>query len=443
MRTLLTVALLCQISLISFSQTVSDSLKTKLTEPVIIDSIKIRGNDITEEFIILRELTFSIGDTVDNEMLHFNRERIYSLALFNRVELSVENSKNKNVLLIDVAETWYLYPIPFWYTQSNSLKTLTYGINLLWKNFRGRNETLRAVIGLGYDKYFSIQYDNPALLHDENIGFSVATSYYNFNNRNKIAERLNKSEYTYKIVRGNLGLWKRINQFNLIGSSFGYDHWEVKINPVDAITASGKKIDHLPIMGIYHFYDSRDLKLFSQDGLYSFLSFYHKGFSVDNISYNSFEMDLRGYKSLVGELSSKVRVFHRRTFGVKVPFYDYSYLGYSEKIRGHSTNFIEGENSILSSIELTYSIISEWNVSLKIPLIPESLTSARIGIHINSFIDAGTVFNNGESLILKKFYSGYGVGLTILLLPYNAFRFEYAINELGKGEFVFATGFSF
>jgi len=87
--------------------------------------------------------------------------------------------------------------------------------------------------------------------------------------------------------------------------------------------------------------------------------------------------------------------------------------------------------------------LDEWNVSIKLPLIPQSLTSARIGIHINIFADAGTVFENGQSLILKKFYSGYGVGITLLLLPYNAFRFEYAINELGKGEIVFATGFSF
>lgn len=154
-------------------------------------------------------------------------------------------------------------------------------------------------------------------------------------------------------------------------------------------------------------------------------------------------MDFRGYQTILGDLSSKVRLFHRRTFGKLVPLYDYSYLGYSERIRGHSNNFIEANNSILTSAELSYPLLSEWNFSIKLPLIPQNLTSARVAIHFNLFADAGTVFNNGQPLIPRKFYSGYGVGLILLFLPYNALRLEYAINELGKGEVLFATGFSF
>lgn len=443
MRKILLLSFLFLINLISFSQTLPDSLTTRLLKPVKIDSIEIRGNKTTEDFIILRELTFGVGDTVDNEKLHFNKERIFSLTLFNRVELFVENHEEKNILIIDVTESWYLYPIPFWYTQNNSIKKLTYGIDFLLKNFRGRNETLHATVGLGYDKYFTVKYENPALLYDEDIGFSVYAGYTNFNNRNETAERLNKGNFSYRVIHGSIGVWKRINQFNLIGGSLSFNYWEAKTKPIGAITASGKLIDHLPGAGVYHFYDSRDLKLYSQDGFYSLVNYLHRGFGVDNINYSILEIDLRGYQTLAGELSSKLRLFHKRTFGREVPFYDYEYLGYSEKIRGHNNDFVEGHNSILTSAELSYPILDEWNVSIKLPLIPQSLTSARIGIHINIFADAGTVFENGQSLILKKFYSGYGVGITLLLLPYNAFRFEYAINELGNGEIVFATGFSF
>ncbi len=443
MRTILLLAFLFLFNLISISQTQQDSLTAKLSEPVKVDSIEIRGNKTTEDFIILRELTFGVGDTVDNKKLHFNKERIFSLTLFNRVELFIESIERKNILVIDVTEAWYLYPIPFWYTQNNSIKKLTYGIDFLLKNFRGRNETLHTTFGLGYDKYFSMKYENPALLYDEDIGFSVYAGYINFNNRNKAAERLNKGNFSYRVINGSIGIWKRLNQFNLIGGSLSFNYREAKTKPIGAITASGKLIDHLPSVSLYHFYDSRDLKLYSQDGFYSLVNYMHRGFAVDNINYNIFELDLRGYQTLAGEFSSKLRFFHKRTFGRQVPFYDYAYLGYSEKIRGHNNDFVEGHNAILTSVELSYPLLDEWNVSIKLPLIPQSLTSARIGIHFNIFADAGTVFENGRSLILKKFYSGYGFGLTFLLLPYQAFRLVYAINELGNGEVVFATGFSF
>lgn len=443
MRKIILFALLIVFNLISLSQKLPEDYSKNLIEPVRIDSIAIIGNQTTKDFIILRELTFKPGEIVDSTLLHFNRERIFSLALFNRVELSVEKTEEKNVLLINVEESWYLYPIPFWYSKNNSIKTLTYGINFLKRNFRGRNETLRANIGVGYDKYFSIQYDNPALSYDNEIGFSTSASYYSFNNLNAEAERLNNGKFTYRVVRGSIGFWKRINQFYLVGSNATFDYWEANTSPKGNLTASGKKIDHLPILSIYQFYDTRDLKLFSQDGLYCFLSLANKGFGIDNINYNSLEMDFRGYQTILGDLSSKVRLFHRRTFGKLVPLYDYSYLGYSERIRGHSNNFIEANNSILTSAELSYPLLSEWNFSIKLPLIPQNLTSARVAIHFNLFADAGTVFNNGQPLIPRKFYSGYGVGLILLFLPYNALRLEYAINELGKGEVLFATGFSF
>ncbi|MEW6653814.1 MAG: BamA/TamA family outer membrane protein, partial [Bacteroidota bacterium] len=349
----------------------------------------------------------------------------------------------KNTLIIEVEESWYLYPIPYWYTKNNSIETLTYGVYFLRRNFRGRNETLKANIAIGYDKYFSLQYDNPALFYDNEIGFSALVSYYNYTNVNETAKKLNEGDFIYKVVRGTVGFWKRINQFYLVGTKAAFDYWEINTSAKGALTASGNKRDRLPSLSFYQFYDTRDLKLFSQNGIYSFLSFAHKGFGVDGISYNSLEIDLRGYQIIAGELSSKLRLFHSRTFGRQVPFYDYSFLGFSEKIRGHNNIFYDAHNSLLTSLELSYPLLNEWNFSIKLPLIPKNLTSARVGIHFNLFADAGTVFNNGEPLILKKFHSGYGVGLTLLLLPYNAIRFEYAINELGKGEIIFAAGFSF
>ena len=54
-------------------------------KPFRVDSIVIKGNDITEPEIILTELTFSKGEVVDSVKLRYNRERIYSLGIFTNV----------------------------------------------------------------------------------------------------------------------------------------------------------------------------------------------------------------------------------------------------------------------------------------------------------------------------------------------------------------------
>ena len=86
--------LIFYLSVNAFSQTVVDSSAYNAS-PQLVDSIKVTGNDITEEFIILRELTFGVGDTVTLKTLNYNEERIFSLGIFNKVELKIEKENGE------------------------------------------------------------------------------------------------------------------------------------------------------------------------------------------------------------------------------------------------------------------------------------------------------------------------------------------------------------
>ena len=99
------------ISSIILSAGEADTVIIPSDSTVIIDSLEITGNDITEEYIILREMTIDAGDTVNNKIIEFNRERIYSLGLFNFVDLHIEQDGDLNILVIDVDEGWYIWPI--------------------------------------------------------------------------------------------------------------------------------------------------------------------------------------------------------------------------------------------------------------------------------------------------------------------------------------------
>jgi len=78
-----------------------------------------------------------------------------------------------------------------------------------------------------------------------------------------------------------------------------------------------------------------------------------------------------------------------------------------------------------------------------LPLIPEALLTYRIEMYAQIFADAGVTQLRGKSINLSHSFSGYGFGLTTLILPYNIARLEFAMNELGKKELVFDLGISF
>jgi outer membrane protein assembly factor BamA len=418
-----------------------DSLRQKEIT-VRVDSIVIYGNKVTEADVILQELTFKKGDFVSEKILSYNRERVYSLGLFTNVNIFPIFRDSLAFVVINVKESWYVWPIPVLDIKDNMIKRTTYGLYLQFKNFRGKNETLTASASFGYDPSFGISYYRPWLLREDNIFLSVNLFYRSPVNKSMIAERLYGESFSQRIYTGDLTIGKRFDLFNVAGIWAGYDYIETP-RFIPGISASDQRIDRLPRAGISYTFDSRNLKQFPDSGLYVAATYEHKGFGLNNINYAAAKLDLRSYYRLLGDLTGKWRLASRATMGPNIPYYDYSILGSLEKVRGHYNEIREGHFFYLASAELKYPIIKEWNFSIKLPLLPQQLTSYRIAVFTNIFGDTGAVQDRNTKLGLRDFYSGYGAGLTLLLLPYNVIRFEYALNELRQGELLFGFGFSF
>jgi len=422
----------------------SDTLKSNL-EKFKVDSIKIFGNEKTETYIILRELTFTEGDSVNNTILDFNKERVFSLGLFTKVNIyPVFNNDNSGVI-IDVVESWYIYPIPFIRKYHNSWDYLSVGMYFTYQNFQGKNENLRIAFGLGYDPFLSFYYDDPAIDYKRGLGFTIGGAIIDLQNKSKNAEIIMGKKYSNKLYMLNSSISKRLDQFNqlFLQLSFNYVNAPNHLN-YKGITASTKTIDRVISISGGYIYDTRNLKQFSQDGRFASVSIMHNGFNINNINYYVLRGDYREYKHIINNfLLTRWRIAFRHTFGSNVPYYNFSYLGYDEYVRGRSSEIREGNNMLISSLEFGSPIIDEFDFSLKLPIIPQQLTSARISVFLTAFADAGNAFNNDYKFNINDFYSGYGLGLTFLILPYDAIRLEYAIGSNGKGEILIATGFSF
>ena len=425
-----------------YSQT-TDSLFNSELYPFIVDSINITGNETTENFIILRELNFAVGDTLTQQNSIYNRERVYSLGIFNHVYFIPTIIDSKRILNIEVEEGWYIYPIPVIQATENDLNKLSYGMYLKLKNFRGRNEDITAYFLLGYDPTFGLNYYNPNIIGKENIFINSGMSYSNVSNKSPTAENLYGSNFRQKVIGARFTTGKRFGLFNRLYLNSGYTYIETPFY-IPGVNASDNRIDNLVELGIGFEHDTRDLVQFPKDGIYSNLVYTAKGLGIDDISYGVASIDFREYRNIFNGIIGKWRFASRFTFGDDVPYYDHSIIGNSEKIRGHYFEKFEGDDYYLTSVELYYPIIEELNIDLSfIPIIPDKLLSYRIGFYTQIFAETGMAKYKDEPLAINKFNSGYGLGLTFLILPYSILRVEVAFNEQLKSQFIFDLGVSF
>ena len=421
----------------------SDTVLISGNYSIKIDSIKIEGNKITEPDVILRELTFSIGDTVTPKIVNYNLNRIYSLGIFTQVKLVPFNIRGRNILVIHVEESWYIYPIPFVEFQDRDWQKISYGLNLMVRNFRGENETLRTTAAFGYDPKVMIYYDHPYFIRKQNIFLTVALYYQNSKNKSSIAQQLYGGDFNQKFISGTIDLGKRFGLFNKLDLFFGYDYVE---NPafIRGISASNSRIDRQFSLGASYIFDTRDLAQFPGTGTYIFTSLQLKGMGMEGINYQIANVDFRKYIKIINDLRLKWRFASRLTFGNIVPYYDFSYFGYQERIRGYFNNEIEGNDSYFSSLELNYPLIKDIDVSFDfLPLIPKSLLSYRFALYLELFTDTGAARLWGQPLSLNGFYTGYGTGLVFLVLPYSQLRTEIAFNQFGRSQFILGLGISF
>ncbi len=429
----------------SFTQSIpGTSLNNNAEDKFVVDSISIQGNDITNNEIILRELTFKIGDTVNTKILAYNAERIYSLGIFTKVRLYHDPlSYTKNVVQILVNESWYIYPIPLAELKDRDWKKLSYGFDVVIQNFRGRNETLRARALFGYDPSLSLSYSNPYFIWKNNISLELNLAYHDTRNISSIAKYLYGGDFNQKFIGAGIGVGKRLGLFQKVAISLNYNYIQSPTY-IKGISASNDRIDRLFSVGASYSFDTRDLRQFAREGILGSANFEFKGLGIDNINYQIASIDFREYRKLFGELGAKWRLASRFTMGKLVPFYDYSYLGYSERIRGHFFDESEGNNLYLASLEFNYPVVKDFNISLDfVPIIPKQLLSYRVALYLQMFGDTGATQFKGYPISIKDFQSGYGMGLTLLILPYNIVRFEVAFDEHFRSEFIFDIGASF
>lgn len=105
-----------------------------------ISEIRFEGNRITREEVFLREMTVHPGDPVDPTRIEDSRQAIQDLGLFREVRIEQVPDGEDVALVVRVREKYFLLPMPRVDTSSD--RDYSYGGQLRWSNFLGRNHTL-------------------------------------------------------------------------------------------------------------------------------------------------------------------------------------------------------------------------------------------------------------------------------------------------------------
>ena len=434
---------------------------------VVIDSIAIEGNRKTKSRIMLRELTFTSGDSIPLSMLtsvlEQNRLRLMNTNLFLNSKMNVKDWKENNhvTIQISVTENWFLYPIPifeiadrnfnvWWKEHNHNLKRTNYGMRLTYNNLTGRRDPLSATVQMGYTPKYSFSYSLPYINKKQTIG--VSASYSNAVNRevgfatdsNKISFFKDANKFLLRRAGFSVGMNYTPKLLTSVGVSFGYTS-----NKVDSFVVKKLNRDYYLDdrtsqryfwLAAGFSYDNRDIKPYPMHGDYFNFIVNKTGLrpsddvnALDVSSRYAHYFSFNSTLSLETILKGKTALIRQ-----KQPYTNMRGLGFgSDFLRGYEYYVIDG---------LDYAYIKN---SFRVRLIDKSLDLHKfikwkflqswLELPLKSYVTfnfdtgfANNPFEKENNKLTNRQLFGGGIGLDIIAYYNMTWRFEYSMNHLGE-----------
>ena len=429
--------------------------------PAVVHKIIITGNKVTRLNIIMRELIFHSGDTLPINVLENSlvrtQENLMNTGLFNFVEIIKYPGENHTTdIHINLTERWYVWPFPFfevvdrnfnewWLTKDFSRSN--YGIYLVHENFRGRDESLKMQVRLGYSQRLGLFYSIPYINKQQNLGIAFG-GYYTRNHEITIATEGNKLvnyKDPEKFIRQDWTCYSSITYRTGIYDYYSASAEYRKINVADTIISLNDQYFVNPdnnqqqiLLDLFYKHDQRDYKPYALKGSLFQLELAKIGLGIlknepnllaIGLAYRHyFEWDRRWHSSIS---------FSGKTSSMKnTPFINIRALGYgSDVVRGYEYYVINGNSfMLLKSTLLKYTLLTTHIYN--IPFIKsEKFRKVPNTIYFSLSTDAGFVSDHqfsDNNPLSNKWLSGYGAGIDYVTYYDMVLRVEYSFNNLGE-----------
>ncbi len=445
----------------------------------IVRNITITGNKTTKDFIILRELTFKVGDTIryaDSAKQFTQSERnLNNTSLFNFMTITAivgapDSISPQLIINIDVKERWYTWPAPIfdvqepnlntWWRNGHNFERASYGALITRYNFRGRRETVAAIAKFGYTQQFGGQYSIPFLNRKKTIGITVTGLYtrnheVSYATRNNVLVFYNDPENRIRkevSASAKMSYRRGIYQRNTLELKFiDLSVFDTVVDLRNDYFVNGSDRMRYFTLSYQYVRDYRDAKAYPLNGYYFDAELTHHGLSIlpeENLDVTFVAVSARKWFQV-----AKSRVFAAAMARVRwlpgplPPYYHQRALGFSTYVRGFEYYVIDGQSYVVAKSSVKYQLLKPRIFKFKwFPV--EKFNTIHLAIYTGIFCDAAYVEDRASTILDNNklgnsWISGYGAGVDIVTYYDVVVRFEYTFNNLGEGGFFVHFGAPF
>jgi len=426
---------------------------------VTVGDIILKGNKITKNRIVLREIEFKPGDRFTmadlDSLIIKSRENLMNRSLFNFVEITKTAERGRVSIRVNVVERWYIWPIPVltfadrnlnvWWETKN-FNRLNYGVDLRVDNFRGRMENLHFYVQGGYDKILAARWNIPYLTAKQVFGMGF---YGGVQLNREVAYTTENNDLVYyksddgfaKITGfGSVDFTFRPKYNYLHTLTLGYDHYQFQdtlltLNPEFA----DKPVNNILSVSYVYKQDFRDYLPYPLKGYYFDVGFvkYGLGLLDDDINSLEFTFTFDQYINIYKKWYFAYN-FTAKFTNNDLPYFLRTGFGYHGlEIRGYEFNIVNGQDFGLFKSNFKFEIIPRTVKRIKW-IKTEKFGKIFYALYANIFFDLGYASdpnNYKTNQLANQLLWGTGLGIDFVTYYDLVIRFEYAINKQGKHGF--------
>jgi outer membrane protein assembly factor BamA len=441
-----------------------DSIQTSLLR---VEHIHVTGNKNTRKATILRELAFTVGDSIPEAdllaTLERNRLRLMNLGIFSKAEIVGDTASTTHSITIHIAvtEAWYVLPVPLlsladrnfnvWWDEFNhSFKRVNYGIDWTQLNPTGRADALKAKAQFGYTNRYEVQYRSPSLNRRRTLGFEMSIAYSRAHEvaYNTIGNKLQflKIPETWLIEQAYVAatFTARPKYFTTHSLTLEYrdnhiaDTIHRYLNPNFFLEGAQRQRHSSIIYGIV--LDYRDIKPYPLKGWRAIGELRWNGLLPnDNLHVGRLFGQLDQYVTLAPWLSLEMVLKGRVTYPRRqLPWSNNQGLGYGGNfVRGFEYYVVDGLDFAVVRTSWHFLLLSKaFTLGKLMPVKAYRILPLSIYLAFNTDTGwANDPYYYANNPLANRAMLGYGPGLDVVAWYNKTIRLEWSWNDLGEHGF--------
>lgn len=427
----------------------------------VISKINILGNKTTKNWIIIRELSFSEGDSLTKfELINrfeTSKQNLNNTSLFNTIEFNfIQVDDLYFEVYINVSERWYFWPRPIFelaetnfnsWWENKDFSRINYGLEFIQNNFRGRNEKLKFIVQLGFTEKLMMSYSIPYINKKRSLGLSLnvgygqnhEVNYLSGNNKRlfyKDVERVQQRNFTS-------GFLFRYRKKFYSSHLFGGQYNEVGVSDSVLFYNSNYLIDsenNMKFLSLSYQYilDQRDNKNYPLTGHYFSVSTVKYGLNILSPSLDLWwnQLEFKKFTKLTKRFYLAGMIQAHFYANEDQPYFFRDGLGYTDKstVRAYELYVIDAQQMGTGKLQLRYQIVAPKEYDLAMMPV-NKFKKFHYSFYLGLFADVGAAndqWGYPENNLANQVQSGYGISLDLVTYYDLVFRAEYSINKFGE-----------